>query len=173
MLEGLGEDPKREGLLKTPDRVARAMLEMLSGRTQRPDVVLGTDFAGDGYDEMVTLRGISFYSMCEHHLLPFSGTAVVTYIPRDRVVGLSKLARLVDVFGRRLQLQERMTRQIGDALEDSLKPVGWGVAVKASHLCMCARGVSKPGAEMVTTAVGGLLKTDEKARDEFLRLARV
>ncbi len=173
LLEGLGEDPDREGLQDTPDRVARSYVELLSGYNDDPRTVLKTVFAAEGYDQMVALREIPFYSLCEHHLLPFTGTATVVYIPGTKVVGLSKLARLVECYGRRLQIQERMTNQIGDALRDVLEPVGYGVAIKAAHLCMCARGVSKTGAEMITHAVGGLIKEDEKARSEFLRLCGI
>lgn len=174
LLVALGEDPDREGLKDTPKRVAKAYQELLAGYGQDPAKVLGTSFEGEGYDQMVALRDIPFYSLCEHHMLPFTGTATVVYIPQDnRVVGLSKLARLVECFGRRLQIQERMTGQIGLAVNEVLKPLGYGVAIKAVHLCMCARGVGKNGAEMITHAVGGLIKEDEKARHEFLRLAGI
>lgn len=173
LLTALGENPDREGLLDTPKRVAKAYQELLAGYDQDPRKVLGTTFEGEGYDQMVALREVPFYSLCEHHMLPFTGTATVVYIPRARVVGLSKLARLVECYGRRLQIQERMTNQIGSALQEVLDPIGYGVAIKAAHLCMCARGVGKNGAEMVTHAVGGLIKEDEKARHEFLRLAGI
>lgn len=171
LLVGLGEDVEREGLRETPARVARAYREMLAGYDADPAKLLRQEFATDGYDEMVTLRGVPFYSLCEHHILPFTGTATVAYIPDGRVVGLSKLARLVECFARRLQIQERMTAQIGNALQEHLNPKGYGVTLRAVHLCMCARGVAKPGSEMITSAVGGLIKTDEKARSEFISLA--
>lgn len=173
VLEGIGEDASREGLLDTPSRVARAYKELTEGMRTDPEKVLTTAFSAEGYDEMVTLRDVPFYSLCEHHMLPFTGLATLSYIPRDRVVGLSKLARLVEAFARRLQIQERMTAQIGATIESALRPRGYGVVLKATHLCMCARGVGKPGAEMVTTAVGGILKEDEKARNEFIRIAGI
>lgn len=171
VLTGIGEDPSREGLLDTPARVARAYKELCGGYTLDPAKILKTAFAGEGYDEMVVLREIDFFSMCEHHMLPFFGRATVVYVPRDRVVGISKLARLVDCFARRLQIQERMTRQIADALQDHLDPKGIGVAIKAQHLCMAARGVSKQRTEMVTHVVRGIVKDDPKARQEFIQLA--
>ena len=173
LLVALGEDPDREGLRGTPDRVARAFAELLAGREADLSKILQVDFGSNGYDEMVALRGVGFWSLCEHHLLPFYGTAAVVYIPGEakRVVGLSKLARLVDTYARRLQIQERMTGEIADALRENLSPRGWGVLVRAKHLCMCARGVQKDGAEMVTSVVGGLIKEDTRSRDEFLRLA--
>ncbi len=173
LLTAIGEDPAREGLLKTPTRVAKALAEMTSGYRKDVAEVLATCFESDGYDEMVTLREVDFFSMCEHHMLPFYGTATVSYIPNGRVVGLSKLARLVDAYARRLQIQERMTKQIGEALQEHLQPRGWAVVIKARHLCMAARGVGKQRSEMVTSAVGGILKDDAKARDEFLRIASI
>lgn len=169
LLVGLEQDPDRDGLVDTPARVARAYQELLGGYEQDPEKILATEFDSD-YDEMVTLDSIPFYSMCEHHLLPFFGTAAVAYIPNAKgaVVGLSKLARLVECYARRLQLQEKMTMQIAKAIERHLRPRGYGVVIQAQHLCMCARGVSKPGSTMTTTALGGLLKEDEKARHEFI-----
>jgi GTP cyclohydrolase I len=173
MLLSIGEDADREGLVKTPARVARALGEMTAGYRRDIADVLSTTFESEGYDEMVVLREVDFFSLCEHHMLPFYGTATVAYIPDGRVAGLSKLARLVDAFARRLQIQERMTKQVGEALEEHLKPRGWGVAIKAKHLCMAARGVGKQRSEMVTTALGGLFKEDAKAREEFLRIASI
>lgn len=173
MLRALGQDPEREGLRDTPARVARSYRELLAGYDQHPAEVLRTDFENEGYDEMIVLRDIPFHSLCEHHMLPFSGRAAVGYIPNGRVVGLSKLARLVECFARRLQIQERMTVQIGSALLEHLHPRGYAVVISAQHLCMCARGVGKPGSAMVTMTVGGLIKEDPKARDEFLRHAGV
>ena len=165
------EDPEREGLLDTPRRVINALQEMTSGYGQDPQEVLGTTFEKDGYDEMVVLRGIDFVSLCEHHMLPFTGTAAVGYVPGDRVVGLSKLARLVDCFARRLQIQERMTKQIADAVMEVLQPKGVGVVVAAHHSCMGCRGVRKAGADMVTSSLAGVMRKDAAARAEFLGLA--
>jgi GTP cyclohydrolase I len=170
-LQGIGENPTREGLLKTPSRVAKAYHELMAGYAQDPRKILATDFDSDGYDQMVALREVEFWSMCEHHMLPFHGTATVAYIPQKRVVGLSKLARLVDCFARRLQIQERMTQEIANAMMEHLRPRGVGVVVKAKHLCMTARGINKQNSEMVTSAVLGQMMVDSKARDEFLRLA--
>jgi GTP cyclohydrolase I len=174
ILEGIGEDITREGLRDTPERVTRAWKELASGLWKYdPATILSTRFASDGYDQMIVLREVDFFSLCEHHLLPFYGSATVVYIPRDRVVGLSKLARLVECYARRPQIQERMTRQIADALREHLQPQGWGVCIKARHLCMASRGVSKQRSEMVTTALGGAIADDAKAREEFLRYASV
>lgn len=171
LLVELGEDPDREGLADTPDRVARAYEELLDGYTKDPAAVLKTAFEADGYDEMVVLRDVEFHSMCEHHMLPFVGTATVAYIPNGHIVGLSKLARLVDVYAHRLQVQERMTVQIAQALDAVVHPRGYGVVLKARHMCMCSRGVRKGAAEMVTTAIGGAIKDDAKARQEFSAVA--
>jgi GTP cyclohydrolase I len=171
LLEFVGEDPNREGLRETPKRVCKALTEMTAGYKDDPALILAADFDSEGYDQMIWLRDIDFYSMCEHHMLPFHGTAVVGYIPDKRVVGLSKLARLVDCFARRLQIQERLTRQIAEALNDKLKPVGYGVVIRAHHMCMSCRGVRKPNAEMVTSALGGAIKDKDAARAEFMKLA--
>jgi GTP cyclohydrolase I len=173
LLEGIGQDPTRDGLKETPARVARAYAEMLAGYAQSHEKILATDFEAEGYDEVVVLRNIAFYSICEHHLLPFHGTATIGYLPWKRVVGLSKLARLVECYAQRLQIQERMTVQISSAVKDVLQARGVGVVVRAQHLCMCARGVSKPGAEMLTTSLIGAFRTDGSTRDEFLKLAGV
>lgn len=172
ILLAVGEDPTREGLTKTPERVARAYRELLAGYGMDPATILERTFAREGYDEMVTLRGVAFFSLCEHHLLPFHGTASLSYVPRKRIVGLSKLARLVECFARRLQVQERMTAQIAGALKEYVQPLGWGVMVRATHLCMCARGVGKPGAEMTTTAIGGAYFDKPEARAEWLATLR-
>ncbi len=169
LLRHLGEDPERDGLRDTPGRVVRALEEMTSGYGENPAQILERRFDAT-YDEMVVLKGIDFVSLCEHHLLPFIGTAAVGYIPRDKVVGLSKLARLVHCFARRLQLQERMTRQVVDALQENLNPVGAGVIVQAAHQCMACRGVKLSGATMVTSALVGEMQAPE-VRAEFLRLA--
>lgn len=170
LLQFIGEDPEREGLLDTPKRVVKAYAEMTAGYSEDPAAILSTTF-DDRCDEMVMLRGIDFVSLCEHHLLPFTGTAVVGYVPGDRVVGLSKLARLVECYARRLQVQERLTNQIAYALLDHLDARGVGVVIRAHHSCMGNRGVRKPGAEMVTSAMLGVLRDDTAARAEFLALA--
>lgn len=173
LLRAIGERPERDGLQRTPNRVARAYDELLGGYEQDPKQILGTKFESDGYDQMIALKGVDFYSLCEHHMLPFIGTATVAYIPAEngRVVGLSKLARVVDAFARRLQIQERMTMQIADVLEEVLHPRGVGVVLSAQHLCMCSRGVNKQNTAMVTSKLTGLFKNDDKARTEFLQLA--
>ena len=170
MLRYVGEDPNREGLLDTPKRVAKAFREMTEGYAQNPKDILATTF-GDRTDEMVVLSGIGFYSLCEHHLLPFFGTATVGYMPGERVVGLSKLARLVHCFARRLQIQERLTNQIADALMAHLLPRGAGVVIHAHHQCMGARGVRQPGAQMTTSALLGSFRSDATLRREFLSRA--
>ena len=166
----LGEDPAREGLLKTPDRVAAAMDWMTRGYRQTAEEVVGDALFAEDHENMVVIRGIEFYSMCEHHMLPFFGKAHVAYIPDGRVVGLSKLPRIVDVFARRLQVQERLTDQIAGAIEDVLRPRGVGVVIEASHLCMMMRGVEKQGSSTITSAVRGSFRTDPRTREEFLRL---
>lgn len=171
LLQFLGEDPKREGLLETPKRVVKALQEMTQGYQQDPAKILGTTFGGDGYDEMVVCRNIPFHSMCEHHMLGFTGVAHVAYIPKSRVVGLSKMPRLVDCFAKRLQIQERLTRQIADAMQTHLKPKGVGVIVSASHSCMCCRGVGKHGSDMVTSALLGNFRL-APVRQEFFSHVR-
>lgn len=167
LLAFIGEDPKRNGLLDTPQRVVRAWRELTQGYQQNPAEILGRVFEQD-CDEMVVLRGIRFYSTCEHHLLPFYGQAVVGYLP-GKVVGISKLARLVECFARRLQIQERMTSQIANAIVDHLEAKGVGVVLKAHHMCMGCRGVEQSEAEMVTSAMLGQLRDSSEARAEFLR----
>ena len=163
----IGENPAREGLLDTPKRVVKAWREMTVGYSVDPKTVLGTHFDGDGYDQMVICKGIEFTSACEHHMLPFTGIAHVAYIPRKRVVGLSKMARLVDCFARRLQIQERMTQQIARTMQDVLKPLGVAVMVEAKHSCMSCRGVSKQQSSMVTTCLLGVFR-EHKVKEEFL-----
>jgi GTP cyclohydrolase I len=170
LIEHCGEDPSREGLVKTPDRVVKAYGEMTAGYGVDVAALLSTTF-GEHSDEMVVLSGVEFTSLCEHHLLPFTGTATVGYIPQGRVVGLSKMARLVDAYARRFQIQERMTGQIADAMQDHLAPLGVGVVIQAHHSCMSVRGVRKPGATMTTSAMYGAMKHSDAARAEFLRLA--
>jgi GTP cyclohydrolase IA len=170
MLGQLGYDPDSEELRDTPARVARAWEELLSGKDQRAEEVLGTVF-DEAFDEIVVSRRIPFFSMCEHHLLPFHGTTDIGYVPNGNVVGLSKLARLVDMHARRLQIQERMTRDIAQDIERVLGPVGVGVVVRAKHLCQCSRGVKKEG-EMVTSFTTGIFRDPQKyaARTELFSL---
>lgn len=170
LLSYLGDDPTREGLRDTPARVCRALGEMTQGYSTDVAELLACTFDVP-HDSMVLVRGIEFVSLCEHHVLPFTGTATVGYLPGDRVVGLSKLARLVDAFAQRLQVQERMTDQIADAIVEHLHPGGVGVVVTGVHGCMTCRGVRKPGASMVTSALRGAFREDPTARAEFLALA--
>lgn len=170
ILQFLGEDADREGLQETPNRVIRSWERLYGGYIRTPAEILKTQFSEiEQYDQMVTLRDIEFYSMCEHHMLPFFGKVHIAYIPRESVVGISKLARLVEVFARRLQIQERLTQQIADAIDSCLSPQGVGVVIEAQHFCMVARGVEKQNSKMVTSALKGSLKEDASARNEFLR----
>ena len=173
ILAAVGEDPERDGLLKTPERVARMYEELFVGFNENPSDHLEVTFAAD-HDEMVMVRDIPFASLCEHHMVPFMGRAHVAYIPGadGRITGLSKLARLVDGFARRLQVQERMTSQIADAIEDALDPKGVLVVVDAEHLCMSMRGVKKSGTSTVTSAVRGLFRTDTATRFEAMQFVR-
>jgi GTP cyclohydrolase IA len=172
LITGLGEDVGREGLVKTPHRVERSLRFLTSGYDTSVDEVLnGALFAAEG-SEMVVVKGIEFYSLCEHHMLPFFGTAHIAYIPGETILGLSKFARVVDVFARRMQVQERMTSQIADALERSLKPRGIAVVTEASHLCMMMRGVEKQGSSTRTSAMRGAFKDDARTRQEFLEAIR-
>ncbi|HEX8726267.1 MAG TPA: GTP cyclohydrolase I FolE [Gemmatimonadaceae bacterium] len=171
-LELLGEDPDREGLLRTPERVAKSMAWLTRGYEQRVEDVVGSAlFAAEGHRNMVMVRDIEMYSLCEHHLLPFYGKVHIGYIPNDRIVGLSKLPRLVDVFARRLQVQERLTEEIALAVERVLEPAGVGVVVEAYHLCMMMRGVEKQNSKTITSALRGSFRDCHMTRDEFLRLA--
>jgi len=169
ILIAVGDDPDREGLLKTPNRVARAYAEMLSGLRVDPRQHLRTVFT-ERYDEVVLLRDIEFHSVCEHHLLPFTGRAHVAYLPDGKVVGLSKLARLVDGFAHRPQVQERLTTQIADALMEELNPQGAACVVEATHTCMTIRGAQKPGSVMVTSALRGIFKDNPASRAEIMSL---
>jgi GTP cyclohydrolase IA len=171
ILLAIGEDPDRDGLAETPARVARAYAEQFSGLAQRPEDVLATVFDAD-YDELILVRDIEVYSTCEHHLVPFFGFAHVGYIPNEKgqITGLSKLARLVDVYARRPQVQERMTSQIADALMTVLEPRGALVVIEAEHLCMSMRGVRKPGAKTVTSAVRGSIRDSDRTRAEAMSL---
>jgi GTP cyclohydrolase IA len=169
ILFAVGEDPDREGLLKTPNRVARAYAELMAGLWSDPKAHLKTVFH-ERYDEVVLLRDIQFHSLCEHHLLPFTGVAHVAYLPDGKVVGLSKLARLVEGFARRPQVQERLTTQIADALMDELSPIGAACVIEATHTCMTIRGAKKTGAVMVTSALRGIFKENPSSRNEILAL---
>lgn len=169
MIGNLGLDPADEGLAETPRRIADMYIELFQGLWQDPREVLNVTF-DENHDEMVILRDIPFYSMCEHHFLPFHGQAHVGYLPDGKIVGLSKLARAVEVFARRPQVQERLTSQIADCIEDVLGAKGVGVVISAEHLCMTARGVRKPGSSMVTSAMRGRFRSDMSTRSEFLRL---
>ena len=172
MLEEIGEDPQREGLVRTPLRVAKAMDFLTSGyEASLEEVVNDAVFSDDG-DEMVLVKDIEFYSMCEHHMLPFYGNIHIAYIPNGKIIGLSKLARVADVFARRLQVQERLTNQIADALEEILDPEGVAVMADASHFCMMMRGVQKQGSSTVTSAMRGIFKEDRELRREFMSMAQ-
>ncbi len=173
LLVAIGEDPDREGLLDTPARVARACSELFAGLAEDPSSHLRRQFCEPGNEEMVIVRDIPFTSMCEHHLLPFTGRAHVAYIPRDgRITGLSKIARCVEGYARRPQVQERLTSQVADAIMQVLEPHGALVVVEAEHMCMTARGIRKPGSLTVTSAVRGTLREDEKTRAEALALIK-
>jgi GTP cyclohydrolase IA len=170
VLELLGEDPKREGLLKTPNRVAKALKFLTEGYDQDPKEILNQALFSTSNDEMVLVRDIEFYSMCEHHMLPIIGRAHVAYIPDGKVVGLSKIPRIVNVYARRLQIQEQMTEQIADAILETIQPKGVAVVVHARHMCMEMRGVQKINSTTVSSALRGLFKSDERTRSEFYNL---
>ena len=170
-LQLLGEDADRDGLLKTPQRVSKAMAWLTRGYEMSASEVIGDALFEEDADGMVMVRDIELYSMCEHHMLPFFGKAHIAYIPDGRVVGLSKLARVVEVFARRLQVQERMTHQIAQALADVLHPKGVGVVIECAHMCMAMRGVEKQNSKTITSALLGNFRSDAKTREEFLRLA--
>ena len=168
LLKAVGEDPQREGLKNTPDRVARMYTELLSGYAEEPEAIVNNALFHISYDEMVIVRDIEFYSLCEHHMLPFIGRAHVAYIPAGTVIGLSKIPRVVDMYARRLQIQERMTRQIADFIQETLKPQGAGVIVEAVHMCAMMRGVKKHDARMTTSAMHGSFRANLSTRQEFL-----
>ena len=170
LLVELGEDPERDGLVKTPMRVAKSLLYLTRGYRQTPRGVLNNAVFETGANHMIVLRDIEVYSMCEHHLLPFYGTCAVGYIARGKVLGVSKIARIVDCFARRLQIQERLTEQVAEAIQDAAKAEGVGVVFRCRHLCMMMRGVEKQNSEMVTSAMLGSFRSDEKVRQEFLSL---
>ena len=172
MLRQLGEDPERQGLQKTPQRVASAMRWLTRGYLLDPEKLIRDAMFDEDHEEMVLVRDIDLYSMCEHHMLPFFGKAHVAYIPKGRIVGISKLARLTEVFARRLQVQERLTDQVADALFNVLEPHGVGVVIEAYHLCMMMRGVEKQHSKTITSSLRGNFRTDPKTRDEFLRLVQ-
>ena len=170
-LELIGEDPEREGLLKTPHRVAASMKFLTEGYNSSAEQVVGKGIFKEEHDNMIMVRDIELYSLCEHHMLPFFGKAHVAYIPNGKIVGLSKIPRIVDVYARRLQVQERLTEEIAEGLCSVLHPSGVGVVIEAYHLCMMMRGVQKQNSKTITSALRGAFREDPKTRDEFLRLA--
>ena len=173
LIKWAGDDPNREGLIDTPNRVARAYEEFFAGYWENPVDLLERTFEEvEGYDEMVVLKDIRFESHCEHHMVPIIGRAHIGYLPKNRVVGISKLARVMEVYAKRLQIQEKFTAQVANAIQDVLQPVGVGVVVEAAHQCMTTRGVRKPGVTMVTSALRGTFKSDHQTRKEFLDLIR-
>jgi GTP cyclohydrolase IA len=167
----LGDDPEREGLQRTPERVAKSLAWLTSGYAMEVGDVVGEGVFAEAHDNMVMVRDIEMYSLCEHHLLPFFGKVHVAYVPDGRIIGLSKLPRIVEVFARRLQVQERLTQQIADAVCEVLQPRGVGVVIEASHLCMMMRGVEKQNSSTITSALRGVFRDDARTREEFLRLA--
>jgi len=173
LLKAIGEDPKRDGLLRTPQRVAKMLRFLTEGYNKDPkEVVGGATFSLD-YDEMIVVKDIDLFSLCEHHLLPFFGKCHIAYIPRKKILGLSKFARIVNVFSRRLQVQERLTSQIANFIKDELDPKGVGTIIEASHLCMMMRGVEKQNAYAITSSMLGIFRKDSKTREEFLDLIKL
>jgi len=172
IIKSVGEDPSREGLLKTPERAARAMQYLTRGYRQTVDEVVNNAVFDSDNDEMILVKNIELYSMCEHHLLPFIGRCHVAYIPTGKVIGLSKIARIVDMYARRLQIQENLTKQIADTLMDAISPAGVGVIIEAKHLCMMMRGVEKQNSMMTTSMMLGSFRDHDRTRSEFLRLVR-
>jgi GTP cyclohydrolase I len=170
ILNAIGEDPDRQGLEKTPQRVETALRWLTRGYDVSVEDIIGDAVFNEDHEEMILVRDIEIYSLCEHHILPFWGRAHVAYVPNGRLIGLSKLPRIVEVFARRLQVQERLTDQIADAIMEALEPQGVGVVIEAAHLCMMMRGVEKQSSRTVTSAVRGIFRSDSKTRSEFLRL---
>jgi GTP cyclohydrolase I len=170
LIEEIGEDPARDGLVRTPERVAKAWADLTSGYSMNAADILNGALFDVAYDEMVIVKDIEVFSLCEHHLLPFFGKAHVAYIPRNKVIGLSKTARLVDMFARRLQVQERLTREVADAIQDAIQPAGVGVVVEARHLCMMMRGVEKQHSSAITSTMLGEFRENPTTREEFLSL---
>ena len=173
LLKNLGEDPSRQGLVRTPNRAAEAMQFLTSGYHQDIDKILNKAIFDENYDEMVIVKDIEFYSLCEHHILPFWGRCHVGYLPQNRIIGLSKIPRIVDMFSRRLQVQERLTREIAEALETALDPRGVAVVIEGQHLCMMARGVQKQAPRMTTNVMLGTFREDSSTRAEFLRCIQI
>ncbi len=172
ILASLGEDPDREGLEKTPKRVATAWRFLTGGYREDPDTIINGALFTEDYEEMIVEKDIDFYSLCEHHMLPFHGKAHVAYLPRKKIVGVSKLARLVDAYARRLQVQERLTNQIANTIMERIKPLGAAVVMEAEHMCMRMRGVQKQNSTIITSALLGAFRTEEKTRAEFMTLIR-
>ena len=170
ILHAIGEDPKREGLLKTPERVEKSLNFLTSGYDVDIDQLVNDALYNENYDEMVIVKNIDFYSLCEHHMLPFFGKCHVAYLPNGKIIGLSKVPRLVDAYGRRIQVQERLTTQIAHCIEDIVKPTGVGVVIEATHLCMSMRGVEKQNSYTTTSSMLGSFKKDPRTRGEFLSL---
>lgn len=170
MIRRLGDDPNREGMIKTPERVAESMAFLTKGYGESPEVVLGDALFQESHESMVLVKDIELYSLCEHHMLPFFGKAHVAYVPNGQIMGLSKVARLVEVFARRFQVQERLTEQIAQAVWDTTQPHGVAVIIEAYHLCMMMRGVQKQNSKTITSAMRGIFLEDHRTRDEFLRL---
>lgn len=171
ILEYIGEDPDREGLVETPKRVVKAYKELFAGYNQDPKDLFKV-FSADGYDQMIISKDIEFYSFCEHHMIPFFGKVHIAYIPKDKVIGLSKLARITEVYARRLQIQEQLTNQIANAINDLLKPKGVAVVVEGQHMCQTMRGIKKQNATMTTSAMLGNFREQIETREEFLRLIK-
>jgi GTP cyclohydrolase I len=171
MIKAIGDDPDREGVRDTPKRVVKSWKELFAGYSQDPVAILGTTFEKGTYDQVIVCKDIELFSTCEHHMIPFFGKAHIGYIPGERVIGLSKLARLVEVFARRLQIQEKLTQQIADTLDQVLKPAGVMVIIEAKHMCMCARGIGKQHSSMVTSAIVGKFR-DASARAEFMEMIK-
>ena len=170
LLKEIGEDSEREGLIKTPNRVAKSWMTFAQGYKQTPEEVVGDAVFNEKCDEIVVVKDIDFFSLCEHHLLPFKGVAHVGYLPERKIIGLSKIPRIVDIYARRLQVQERLTQQVADALQDVLSPKGVAVVIEAEHLCMQMRGVEKKSSFMITSAVRGAFRENNKTREEFLSI---